>query len=88
MFKSITLEDKHKFLLHCGQTYHKVFLGENDETTAFTEVADGVVSLKPKRPGLLVSSTSWTEDEDFSVLLTVLQGTQKSLGDCNTYEFP
>ena len=29
--------------------------------------------MKPTRPGVLVSSTSWTEDEDFSILLDALQ---------------
>ena len=36
--------------------------------------------MKSTRPGVLVSSTSWTEDEDFSILLDALQLYE---GKCN-----
>jgi len=35
----------------------------------FTQLVDGKPQLKPLRPALLVSSTSWTMDEDFGILL-------------------
>jgi len=37
------------------------------------EGPDGVVAQKQTRPAILMSSTSWTEDEDFSILLDALK---------------
>jgi beta-1,4-mannosyltransferase len=88
MFKPILVEEKHEFLLKFGKSYHSIFLGEEDKETALTEVVNDVVSLKPARPGLLVSSTSWTEDEDFSVLLTALQDYEKQSQEGNLRKLP
>ncbi|XP_049958908.1 chitobiosyldiphosphodolichol beta-mannosyltransferase [Schistocerca serialis cubense] len=75
-FRPITDVEKHNLFQKLAQIY-PVF-GSNDDcvnaVTAFTKMTeDGKVLLRHDRPALLVSSTSWTEDEDFSILLSALQ---------------
>jgi len=57
----------------------KAFLGVKQEgDTGFTvPTSDGSVEPKAGRPALLVSSTSWTADEDFSILLRALNVYEK-----------
>lgn len=60
-FKTITSNEKHCFL-------------EKMNLNDFTEMSEsGQVQLRSNRPGLLVSSTSWTPDEDFYILFKALQ---------------
>lgn len=53
---------------------YNVFKGQKEDETIFTEYTKNEIQLSSKRPGFIVSSTSWTEDEDFSILLNALQG--------------
>ncbi|KFW04845.1 Chitobiosyldiphosphodolichol beta-mannosyltransferase, partial [Eurypyga helias] len=77
-FKETPLELQHHLYMKLAKDYQpfKPRYVSNAERSAFTERDEvhGRV-IKPKgRPALLISSTSWTEDEDFSVLLKALEG--------------
>ncbi|XP_076750253.1 chitobiosyldiphosphodolichol beta-mannosyltransferase [Xylocopa sonorina] len=71
-FQSISLTEKHAFLLKLSEKYN-VFKGPKENSTIFTECVENEIQLSPKRPGFIISSTSWTEDENFSILLNALQ---------------
>jgi beta-1,4-mannosyltransferase len=77
LFRPLSLEEKHAFLLELNTELSKscpnswTLLAQNQ--TLLTEVlADGQVRYRPNRPKLLTSSTSWTPDEDFGILLDAL----------------
>ncbi|XP_020038046.2 chitobiosyldiphosphodolichol beta-mannosyltransferase isoform X1 [Castor canadensis] len=79
-FKETPLDVQHTLFMKLGRT-HSPFrtcsepLDPAIERSAFTErdARSGVVTRLFGRPALLVSSTSWTEDEDFSILLAALE---------------
>ncbi|KAL7635154.1 UNVERIFIED_CONTAM: hypothetical protein RMT77_014140 [Armadillidium vulgare] len=72
-FHPISDAEKHNFFLRMGTEY-PCFSSSSPDKTVFTErFADGRISFYEDRPALIVSSTSWTEDEDFSILLYALQ---------------
>lgn len=73
-FHQISTEKTHD-LFHRLATSYPEFKSSTDfeRSTAFTtKSVKGEVKLREDRPGLLVSSTSWTPDEDFQVLLDAL----------------
>jgi beta-1,4-mannosyltransferase len=77
MFKPATIQQSHELFLRLSTKY-PAFRSESSSLadgvkTAFTMETNGNVKLRSDRPFLIISSTSWTEDEDFSVLLEALE---------------
>jgi beta-1,4-mannosyltransferase len=57
---------------------HELFERYKEFKDKFTEIDDdGLIKYKPGRPILMISSTSWTPDEDFDLLLNSLIETEK-----------
>ncbi|XP_038006910.1 chitobiosyldiphosphodolichol beta-mannosyltransferase isoform X2 [Motacilla alba alba] len=77
-FKETPLDLQHNLFMKLARDYEPFkarAVSPSADRSAFTE-RDGSTGsvVKPRgRPALLISSTSWTEDEDFSVLLRALE---------------
>ena len=77
MFRPLTVDEQHDFLMRihhqliqaCPSFWYRGL--DLEWQTLFTEEADATVS-RAKRPLLITSSTSWTEDEDFDLLLDAM----------------
>uniref|UniRef100_A0A3B4ZFQ0 Chitobiosyldiphosphodolichol beta-mannosyltransferase n=1 Tax=Stegastes partitus TaxID=144197 RepID=A0A3B4ZFQ0_9TELE len=65
IFREMPLKLQHGLFMRLADLEKSVF--------SVRDAADGAVTLRTNRPALLISSTSWTEDEDFSILLKALQ---------------
>lgn len=73
MFKPISLQEQHHLLSKLQDTY-PVFKNKSSlSDTRLTISENGDVRRPKSRPFLLISSTSWTDDEDFSLLLDALE---------------
>lgn len=87
MFRPLSFLEQHDFWQRMGSSVLDADRGEdkgdgkgegkrsqaNSECNVFTEKHGGGARAVADRPALLVSSTSWTADEDFGVLLAALQ---------------
>ncbi|OMO56095.1 Asparagine-linked glycosylation protein 1-like protein [Corchorus olitorius] len=81
-FRPTSLEEKHKLFCRLNRSlYHPLgiqdcvsaeapkVVGDVQNETLFTTQVGTDIFLKPNSPALVVSSTSWTPDEDFGILL-------------------
>ncbi|XP_068102930.1 chitobiosyldiphosphodolichol beta-mannosyltransferase [Hyperolius riggenbachi] len=79
VFKETPVELRHQLFMKLAKDYDQFKHKSDHETveiekSAFTHLnTKNGVRYNEERPALLISSTSWTEDEDFSVLLRALQ---------------
>lgn len=76
-FKPLQLYEKHDLFVRLREDY-PVFSGQNNESTFCTVMKNDQVHEADARPALVISSTSWTEDEDFSILLNALKLYEKT----------
>lgn len=89
IFTPRPIEESHKLFVKLSETYEQFAANNGESGTALTEKSvGGEVIHKNNRPALLVSSTSWTEDEDFSVLLAALQEYELHIKNGNTRNLP
>ncbi|XP_032053853.1 chitobiosyldiphosphodolichol beta-mannosyltransferase [Aythya fuligula] len=89
-FKETPLELQHQLYMKLAKDYEPFkaqhiteSVSSNAERSAFTEMdkRNGRVVKTRGRPALLISSTSWTEDEDFSVLLKALEDYEQYINE-------
>ncbi|XP_053132936.1 chitobiosyldiphosphodolichol beta-mannosyltransferase isoform X3 [Hemicordylus capensis] len=90
-FKETPLSDQHKLFMKLAKDYApfkaryttEPILSDEDEKSAFTQrdIRSGNVTRCMGRPALLISSTSWTEDEDFSILLKALEAYEHHISE-------
>lgn len=81
-FQPTSVEEKHDLFMRLSGTISEFQGSESDrtdydnliESSAFTtKHVNGKINMKSNRSGILVSSTSWTPDEDFGILLAALE---------------
>lgn len=90
-FQSISINQKHELFKKLSTIYKEFGSEELEienviESTAFTEkLSNNQIVYKANRPGILFSSTSWTPDEDFGLLLKALDEYEQEAQQSNRF---
>ena len=96
MFRPATIGEQHELFSRLDMDIDTKWMPSNamkQEETLFTELikkkgGSSTIRLKDERPALLVSSTSWTPDEDFSILIAALRKLHSKITADNLSSFP
>ena len=71
-FRRTTVAEKHALFRKLEKEFRSIPGSVDNDTTLFTARKNGEIVVRKDRPLLAISSTSWTPDEDFGVLLDAI----------------
>ena len=93
-FQSSSLTKQHECFQRLKSSFHdcsRIFgidINSDSDTLVTKKLSNGDIILRNDRPKILVSSTSWTPDEDFSVMLDALILLEKRIANLESVEKP
>ncbi|KAF0717858.1 Aste57867_2058 [Aphanomyces stellatus] len=71
-FKPATAAEQHELFTRLAADMPPNWLTKDNATLRTIKTKKGEIQMRPDRPVVLISSTSWTEDEDFGLLFQAL----------------
>ncbi|CAK4140935.1 unnamed protein product [Aphanomyces euteiches] len=71
-FKPATVDEQHELFTRLNEQMPQEWVPSGGDSTLRTTKTKKNLQLRSNRPAVLISSTSWTEDEDFGLLFQAL----------------